>query len=119
MTDASLEKAALFRASFGNSTMTNANIAKAELGRANFSGADLTGATLRLTNLARANFSNATLTGTDFHESWTYLTRFEGTDLSKAKNLTQHQLTLACGDDGTTLPDGLIKPTNWPCPESE
>ena len=110
-----MEKAELFRADFAESNLTNTNLNKTELGRANFSEANLTGAQITFTNLARANFAGANMTNTDLNKSWTYLSRFEGVDLSGVKNLTQEQLELACGDSDTKLPAGLVAPSKWPC----
>ena len=82
-----------------------------------FEGADLTNATLRLSNIARARFSGATMNGTDMTNAFTYATRFEGTDLSTVKGLTQAQVDVACGDAKTRLPSALKRPGGWPCVE--
>lgn len=115
LTDSSFEKAELFRADFSRSNLTNANLNKTELGRANFSESNLTGAQITFTNLARANFKDAILVGTDLGRSWTYLTQFEGVDLSQVSNLSQQQLNLSCGNSDTKLPAGLTAPAKWPC----
>ena len=115
LTDSSLEKAELSRADFESSNLTNANLNKTELGRSNFTNANLTGAQITFTNLARANFTDANMSGTDLQKSWTYLTVFEGVDLSGVVNLSQEQLELACGDSDTKLPAGLTAPAKWPC----
>jgi hypothetical protein len=49
--------------------------------------------------------------------AYLYWARFEGTDLSQVKDLTQDQLNITCGDQTTKLPQGLMAPKHWPCGE--
>jgi len=63
----------------------------------NFRNADLTGA-----NLAHSNLTGADLTGAVLD-----ITSIKGTDLSRARGLTQPQLDQACADKETKVPDGL------------
>ncbi len=114
-----LQKSELPRADFSKANLENADLSKAELGRAVFAEADLNGADLSYSNVARANFSEAQLENVDLTRAYTYLTRIEGVDLSKTIGLTQEQLELACGDSHTELPNGLERPTSWPCAKDD
>ncbi len=116
---ANFEKSVFFRADFTAADMSKANLNKSEFSRSNFTSAILTDAKITFANIARANFRDAKLVNTDFTSSWTYLTRFEGVNLSASKGLKQEQLDLACGDDKTLLPSGLSAPSSWPCGEDE
>src|SRR3546814_2358870 len=69
--------------------------------------------------IARAVFAGASLKGTDMTGAYTYLARFDGTDLTGVKGLTQAQLDAACGDGETTLPEGLSAPASWPCAKED
>ncbi|MEF2553370.1 pentapeptide repeat-containing protein [Aurantimonas sp. A2-1-M11] len=116
--DASFEGGEFQRANFRGADLAGSRFDKAELGRVYFEGADLTGAGFRYANLARAHFAGVTLAGQpDFTGAYLYLTRLEGVDLSTATGLAQAQVALACGDDATILPEGLSRPTDWPCPK--
>jgi hypothetical protein len=55
------------------------------------------------------------MAGVDLTQAFLFATRFEGTDLSAVKGLTQAQLEVACGDARTRLPAGLKRPSSWPC----
>ena len=89
-----------------------------KLGRVNFSGADINNTAFSYSNLARADFRGAKFdTPIDFTNSYLYLTRFEGVDLSKATGIEQWQMDLTCGDADTVLPEGLEQPATWPCEE--
>lgn len=67
----------------------------------------LTGTSFRRADLTGANLSDATLSGADMEGAVMNLTLIRGTDLSAAKNLTQAQVSKACGDARTRLPPGL------------
>jgi uncharacterized protein YjbI with pentapeptide repeats len=116
---ANLTKAEMPRANMAGANLARADLSKTELGRAVLRKADLTGASLRYANIARADFTEANLEAVDFTGSYTFLTRIEGTDLSKTVGLTQTQLDLACGDTETMLPAGLERPAKWPCSGAE
>ncbi len=104
------------RSNFTDAVLINVNFTKAELGRADFTGADITGTKFALANLARADFSKAKFSGPiDFANSFLYLTRIEGLDLSAATGLAQWQIDMSCGDGNTKLPSGLTASANWPC----
>ncbi len=57
--------------------------------------------------------------GTRMAQARTFLTRFEGVNLSRVLGLTQAQLDSACGDAATRLPSGLKAPATWPCSKDE
>jgi uncharacterized protein YjbI with pentapeptide repeats len=93
------------------------NLSKGDFGRSVFERADLSGASMRLSNLARARFGGANLSGADLSQAFVFATRFEDTDLSTVKGLTQAQVEVACGNAKTQLPAGLKRPSSWPCAE--
>ncbi len=115
--DARLSKSEFSRADFSKATFENIDWEKAELGRADFTGAKLKQVNFDYTDLSRSRFSDATISEVYFTRAYTYLTKFEAVDLRRAVNLTQPQLDMACGDDRTLLPDGLVASVNWPCEE--
>jgi hypothetical protein len=45
-----------------------------------------------------------------------YLASINGTDLSSVIGLTNEQITQACGDQNTRLPDYLDQAPVWSCP---
>ncbi len=112
---ANMSKAEMARTDFTGADFAGATMEKAELGRAILVDANMEGANLKRAEIARAVLKGAKLAGSDFTGAYTYLTHFEGTDLSSVTGLTQQQLDVACGDDETTLPSGLTVPASWPC----
>src|SRR3546814_16773017 len=86
------------RADVTGGDFTGANLQKAELGRAILVDAVLDGADLRYAEIARAVFAGASLAGSDMTGAYTYLARFEATDLSHVQGLTRDQHDAACGD---------------------
>ena len=113
---ASFESAELQRSDFHGAVLPNANFTKAELGRSQFDGAEIGGGRFALANLARADFRGAKFSApVDFDRAFLFLARLEDLDLSAATGLSQPQLDMACGNDGTLLPPGLTKPKSWPC----
>jgi uncharacterized protein YjbI with pentapeptide repeats len=113
---ATFASAEMQRSNFANAVLVNVNFTKAELGRADFTGADITGTKFGLANLARADFSKAKFSGPiDFANSFLYLTRIEGLDLSASTGLAQWQIDMSCGDANTKLPSGLTPSAQWPC----
>ncbi|TAN48037.1 MAG: pentapeptide repeat-containing protein, partial [Betaproteobacteria bacterium] len=97
--------------------LKGARLSKGDFGRSVFDKADLSDADLRFSNLARARLTEAKLAGADLSNAFTLNTRFDGSDLSAVKGLTQAQLDIACGDAKTRLPARLKKPGSWPCAE--
>jgi uncharacterized protein YjbI with pentapeptide repeats len=67
--------------------------------------------------LPRSIFHGAKLQGVSMQRAYLYWARFEGTDLSQVKDLTQEQINVTCGDQNTKLPQGLVAPKHWPCGE--
>lgn len=113
---ATFASAEMQRSNFTDAVLVNVDFTKAELGRADFTGADITGTRFALANLARADLSKAKFTGPiDFADSFFFLTRIEGVDLSAATGLAQWQIDMSCGDANTRLPSGLAVPATWPC----
>ncbi|MEV7429139.1 pentapeptide repeat-containing protein [Nocardioides sp. NPDC092400] len=76
----------------------------ADLAGADLRGALLIGADLRGAVLERTDLTGADLRGADVR----------GTDLARALFLTQQQVAAADGDAGTTLPEALGRPGQWP-----
>jgi uncharacterized protein YjbI with pentapeptide repeats len=89
----------------------------------NVEGADFEGATLVLmcmsyanfkdsnfahADLSGANLAHANVDGADFDGASLSITSLKGTDLRRAKGLTQNQVDLACSDAETKLPAGLV-----------
>lgn len=113
---AKFRSAEMQRSNFTGAKLSNVDFTKAELGRADFTDADISGSQFALTNLARADFRAAHFTAPiDFENSFFFLTRIDGVDLSKATGLTQWQIDMSCGDDKTVLPTGLTHGKLWPC----
>ncbi len=100
--------------------LANTCVKGGDLEGANFDGAKLTlmcmsyadfsGATFRNADLAAANLAHAKLDGADFTGADLTITSFKGTDLTRARGLTQAQLDKACGDADTKAPAGLRVP---------
>ena len=90
-----------------NGNLQGANFAGAKLFLMCMSYADFRGASFRGTDLSGANLAHAKLDGADFSGARLTITSFKGTDLSRAKGLTQKQLDQACGDAATISPAGL------------
>ncbi len=116
-TNARLSRAEFIRVDFSGSDLSGANMVKGDFLRNDFTGANLAGVDLTGANAPRAIFHEANLAGADFSRVFLYYARFEGTDLSQVKGLTQDQLDDSCGDENTTLPPGLTMPARWPCGE--
>lgn len=101
--------------------LSNQCVKEGNLQGADFSGAKLTlmcmsfadfsGASFRNADLAAANLAHARLDGADFSGADLTITSFKGTDLTKARGLTQKQLDAACGDAETKAPAGLTVKT--------
>ena len=84
-------------ADFDRARLVLACMSKANFRSASFRGADLSGANLADSRLDDADLSDAVLT----------VTSIKGTDLSRAKGLTQGQVDGACGDAKSRVPSGL------------
>ena len=95
-----------------NARLINAKLSGVNLGGSNLSGvhmfgADLTDADLSSVNLTGADLTDAKLTGASLENAKLADAMLSGADLSGAKNLTQQQLSTACGNERTELPAGL------------
>ena len=113
---ATFASAEMQRSNFTGAKLVNVDFTKAELGRAEFADAEISGAKFSLANLARADFTKARFeTPLDFANSFLFLTRIEGIDLSAATGLAQWQIDMSCGDGSTKLPEGLKPASSWPC----
>ena len=100
--------------SFGGSCQ-GCSLSGRKLTGATFSGGDFSRATLVGTDLRGASFTGASFVGADFSRadlrSSSLLTvNFSGAEMSRARGLSQRQLDQACGDEATTLPQGLHIP---------
>jgi uncharacterized protein YjbI with pentapeptide repeats len=119
--DASLRRANFYksempRADFSGAALNDVNFDHSDLGRTKFSGADISGTRYEFAILARADLRGSRFDGPiDFTGAYFFLTRIEGVDLSNAQGLAQWQIDMACGDDGTQLPEGIDRPDSWPC----
>jgi len=97
--------------------LTNTCVKAHDLHGTNFDGANATlmcmsyanfsGATFRGTNLSGANLAHARLDGADLTAAQMTITSIKGTDLTRARGLTQKQLDTACGDAETKVPAGM------------
>lgn len=116
----SFAKAETSRSDFTGAKLSGADMSKAEFSRARFGGANINEVKFDFTNLARADLRGAEFdVPPTFANAYLFLTRIEGVDLSKASDLNQWQVNLACGDDNTLLPEDIQKPVNWPCEDLE
>jgi uncharacterized protein YjbI with pentapeptide repeats len=109
--DANLSSAKLIGANLSNATLDTTNLSNADLSAANLSNAILMGANLSDANLSDANLSTASLSNASLRNGI-----LSDANLSKAKNLTQTQLDVACGNANTKLLKGL---TLKECPTPE
>lgn len=82
----------------------------ANMSLTNFFGARLSGADLSDTNLEGATFVGAYLGGARMSGAVLTGANFSGAELADASGLTQAQLSSACGDATTTLPQGMTIP---------
>lgn len=87
--------------------LTGAKFDDAKLVLMCMSYANFSGASFRNADLAGANLAHAKLDGADFTGANLAITSFKGTDLSRAKGLTQAQLNQACSDRETKTPAGM------------
>jgi uncharacterized protein YjbI with pentapeptide repeats len=118
---ADFEKAILSWSSLKGSRLTGTVMKEAQMIETDLTGAVLINANLESTNLShavfkeayleRVRFSEADLTGAIFEKA-----KLVGADLGRARNLTQEQLNMACGDKDTIVAAGL---TIKECPRAE
>jgi uncharacterized protein YjbI with pentapeptide repeats len=97
--------------------LTNQCVKQGHLEGAKFDGArlvlmcmsyaDFTGASFRNADLAGANLAHAKVDNADFAGADLSIASLKGTDLTRARGLTQAQLDRACADAETKVPAGL------------
>ena len=109
------ERAVMEGASMRTAVMTGAKLAGADLTAVQAQGADLRVADLSGTKLGRAqlsaaDLSGASLVGAKMTRAVLFGADLSGADLSAVTGLRQEQLSEACGDAATILPDGLTVP---------
>jgi uncharacterized protein YjbI with pentapeptide repeats len=102
---ARLRQADLQAGTFDRTRFSGADLTIINAFGARFAAADFTRANLFRANLVGASFDNAQLSGANLREAIV-----AGADLSKARGLTQSQLSTACGNGATLLPVGLTVP---------
>ncbi|MBO9464933.1 pentapeptide repeat-containing protein [Tropicibacter sp. R15_0] len=110
-----LEASTLDHCSLKHASFFRAVFQRVEVINCDFTSCDLRGVDFGKAKLASANFQSA-----DFRTNVNYVSQTsqhshsEFTNLSKAEGLTQEQIEVALGDQGTRLPKGLDKPSHWP-----
>lgn len=109
---ADFEKAILSWSSLKGSRLTGTVMKEAQMIETDLTGAVLINANLENANLSRAVFKEAYLERVRFSEADLTGAIFEkanlvGADLGRARNLTQEQLNMACGDKDTIVAAGL------------
>jgi hypothetical protein len=87
--------------------------AGADLIGASLAGADLHGASLRGAYLIGADLRDADLRSTDLLGADLRAADLRGAALTRCLFLTQPQLEAATGNEQTTVPDFLHRPTHW------
>lgn len=102
-----LQQAFLAGADMTQAVLSQANLDEAYLNGAKLRYAFLGGASLQRTNLARIDFYGANLGEAKFDGA------YFGKDLRGTQGLTQSQLDVGRGDEGTQLPFGLHIPAGW------
>jgi uncharacterized protein YjbI with pentapeptide repeats len=106
-----LRQAELSLATFDGSKLSGANLSVSNAYGARFARTDFSGADLSNSTLVGSWFGSAVMTGADLRGA-----NLSGSYLFTAKGLTQDQLSGACGDESTKLPEGLTIPL---CPGAE
>ena len=112
LNDANFQDAHMGKVILTDTQLTNADFTNAKLQKANFENANLFEAKFRSARLFKANFRGTNLSDARFNNAKLRKTNFEnavlcGTRLKGASNLEQDQLSDACGNDSTVLPEGL------------
>ena len=102
---------------FAGSRLRQADLSAAVMNHTVFAGADMrdvnayggvfSSSVFSGANLTHASFVGAYLQGADFRGARLDGTNFSGAEMSRARGLNQRQLDGACGDEATTLPQGL------------
>lgn len=93
-------------------------LAAGDLRDADLKYVNLRGADLRYARLDNATLIGADLTGADVLGSDLRDSDLRGAHLAGSLYLTQMQVEAARGDEATTLPGGIRRPSHWAVPES-
>ncbi len=126
---ADLSEAKLVGANLISSKIVNVYLIRADLKGANLTMADIKedtilkvaklesakfgGAVFCNVNLEGANFWDANLRGTVFNETNLSGALLAGVHLQDSNGLTTEMIKEAFGDNNTSLPSGVIRPTHW------
>jgi Pentapeptide repeats (8 copies) len=94
--------------------LRNAQLQRAFLERAQLQGADLRRAQLQEAVLGGAHLQGTDLRGAQLQKAQLQKAQLQGADLTAVENLIQDQISMACADEHTKLPQGLTRP--GPCP---
>lgn len=97
----------------GATNLRGAHLEGSHLAAAHLEGTRLRGAHLERAGLQGAHLEKAFLVGAHLDEANLQGTHLEGTDLSKTLGITRNQLSVACGDENTVLPQGMTRPPQW------
>lgn len=84
-----------------------ANLSGADLTNANLSGAKLSGADLSGADLTNANLSGVVTLSTDLSGATLFFANISGANLTGNKLSDPRQLSAACGNEETKLPEGF------------
>jgi uncharacterized protein YjbI with pentapeptide repeats len=103
---ADLQEASLVNAYIIDADMRDAHLVGANFGRAYLDEADLSQASLVGADFGSADLANTCLVRADLR----------GANLEDAEHLTAEQLERAFGDENTTLPEGIERPSAWSNP---
>lgn len=112
LVEADVRGSNLQRADFHYANLEGADLSRAIIQKADFGRANLRGADFFLANLEEARFFRASLQGVNFEHARIgkadlRFANLSNANLEQAWGLTQKQLDEACGDEKTTLPEGL------------
>lgn len=100
LSSADLSGADFAFADFGEANLRRTRFEEADLFGANFVGASLLWANLKDAILADANFTGVNFSSANFSGANFTNTNITDANLSKARNLTQQQLNVACAEEG-------------------
>jgi uncharacterized protein YjbI with pentapeptide repeats len=106
-----LSGARLRQSDMSLATADRTNFARADLSIANLYGIRATGANFSRANLNRTVLVGGSFDGANFAGANLAEANISGAEMSRARGLTQAQLSRACGDATTLLPRGLTVPT--------
>lgn len=107
--------AAIEGAGFTGADLRFSNLTSVKARGAEFTNSNLSGSRIDDSDFSNADFNGSTLKGirarkTNFYKSTLHNANLSSADLSLAMGINRSQLTGACGDAYTKLPDGLTIP---------